>query len=119
MKVFFGLAIAAALSGCVEGAKYNLTGEVRGDARAIRAASEFGLRDVRSARFGPQATYAQNDFGFRRICGTVNAKNGFGGYVGFQPYLVLWKPADPDFAPVMHLGGGAAIDCGTLFTNPS
>lgn len=114
---YFAVAATLLLSGCVSGSEYTLTTQARGDKSAIDAAAQVSLRDAESARYGDQMTFATNDFGFRRICGAVNAKNGFGGFTGFQPFKVLWKPSDPSFAPVMSAGAGAAIDCGPLFTS--
>ena len=56
------------------------------------------LRDPQSAQFGtfthstkPNANGISTDV----VCGTVNAKNGFGGYIGAKPfaYLVRQKMA--------------------------
>lgn len=44
------------------------------------------LRDPESARFEHVRTSRAT--GLPVVCGTVNAKNGFGGYGGPQPYLV-------------------------------
>jgi len=54
----------------------------------VRAAVGARLRDPDSARFGE----------FRRgtagaTCGAVNARNGFGGYTGLQPFVL--PPAGP------------------------
>jgi hypothetical protein len=47
------------------------------------------LRDPDSAEFGPQywVASATGDSDVDYVCGTVNAKNGFGGYVGEQYYM--------------------------------
>ncbi len=54
--------------------KYAAEEEVRGH-----------LRDPSSARF--QDVFVKDVPG-RIVCGYVNAKNGFGGYTGFQPFVV-------------------------------
>lgn len=47
------------------------------------------LKDPDSARFGP-AFGAVDKNGVKYACGTVNAKNGMGGYTGAQMYAVKW-----------------------------
>lgn len=61
------------------------------------------LKDPDSARFrslrmteGPKL-----DMRFRALCGEVNAKNGFGGYIGFQRF-VTWRVANYDFKTVLE-----------------
>lgn len=46
------------------------------------------LRDPESAQFG-DVFIGKNDV----VCGTVNARNGFGGYTGMQPFTVGSKYA--------------------------
>ena len=81
------------------------------DAEA-RATSWLGtyLRDPESLRahWEPVVKGWQRDFGGQlyfgyRMVGSINAKNGFGGYVGAEPFVFLfhngalahvWKPTD-------------------------
>lgn len=61
-------------------------------AAAIREAVKGKLRDPDSARFGRAfmtcgEKFAKQPMTF--ICGYVNAKNGFGGYTGDQPYMII------------------------------
>lgn len=51
-----------------------------------RAAVTSQLRDPESARFGP-LTRGRGG----AVCGTVNARNGFGGYTGAAPFA--WSAA--------------------------
>lgn len=51
-----------------------------------RAAILSQLRDPQSAAFGT-LTRGRRD----AVCGTVNARNGFGGYTGAEPFA--WSPA--------------------------
>jgi hypothetical protein len=44
------------------------------------------LRDPASAQFGPLVAVSQSS-SQTLVCGTVNAKNGFGGYVGDTPFI--------------------------------
>jgi len=50
--------------------------------RAVRA----NLRDGASAQFGETAAY-RSRAGLIIVCGTVNAKNAFGGYPGPQRFI--------------------------------
>jgi hypothetical protein len=64
-------------------------------ARAAMSAVMSKLKDPMSAQFmsfsHPDPMYSQ--YPKNTVCGMVNAKNGFGGYVGFSPfaYNVLTK----------------------------
>jgi hypothetical protein len=47
-----------------------------------------GLKDPGSAQFRNLKRYT------RMVCGEVNAKNSYGGYVGFEPFLVSADKAE-------------------------
>lgn len=47
------------------------------------------LRDPGSAEFRNVRTYRQHDPRERAVCGEVNAKNAFGGYAGFRPFVAV------------------------------
>lgn len=53
--------------------------------QAIQAAVIDTLKDPESARFSEIAA-TQGDSGEISVCGFVNAKNSFGGYVGKKPF---------------------------------
>ncbi|TGP65469.1 hypothetical protein EN868_03205 [Mesorhizobium sp. M2D.F.Ca.ET.225.01.1.1] len=53
------------------------------------------LKDPDSARFGNMVA-AQEDANSSWVCGTVNAKNSFGGYTGDKPFMGM----------LTHLAGG-------------
>lgn len=82
-----GIIVALTLGGCEDPAKEAL--KARED--AIRVAKEVvaaKLRDPQSAQFTEVRTTAQpGSSGL--VCGFVNAKNGFGGYVGAQRFIAL------------------------------
>ncbi|MCU4119340.1 hypothetical protein [Variovorax sp. N23] len=60
------------------------------DERALRDAMSAGLKDSDSAKFKDFKMKASGDQGsLWLICGQVNAKNAFGGYVGFAPFFVM------------------------------
>ena len=48
------------------------------------------LRDAGSAHF--RNLRKVNAIGFDLVCGEVNARNGFGGYVGFERFVVATDP---------------------------
>lgn len=59
-----------------------------------RAAVRARLKDPKSAQFGDAIVTE------RAVCGSVNAKNGFGGYTGSQPFIVIGSVAFmPDDVP--------------------
>lgn len=74
-----------------------------------KAAVEDGLRavlkDPESARFGSYAAGVSAD-GVITVCGSVNAKNSFGGYTGKKPYMgiLAGKPPSERFAAI-SVGG--------------
>ena len=47
------------------------------------------LRDPGSAEFRNLRVYTQTNPRQRAVCGEVNSKNGFGGYVGFAPFVAI------------------------------
>ncbi len=46
------------------------------------------MRDPEATRFKPQYSAYQTQQGDYIVCGTLNAKNAMGGYVGYKPYYV-------------------------------
>jgi hypothetical protein len=61
-----------------------------------RTAAKQLLKDADSARFKLEVQYPQ------AICGFVNSKNSFGGYVGDSPYIYV--NATRDVFILQHLG---------------
>ncbi|GIT95582.1 hypothetical protein JANAI62_22050 [Jannaschia pagri] len=57
------------------------------DLSIVQTHLEASLRDPESLRFR-HAEGFRTVTGDRIVCGEYNAKNGFGGYVGYQPYYV-------------------------------
>lgn len=57
------------------------------DEKRLRAAFEEKLKDAESARFRAIKQGNLESEGSWRVCGEVNAKNSFGAYEGFQPFL--------------------------------
>lgn len=56
------------------------------DIETARSAVKQQLNDPGSADFRNEKVY--HDVGGVVVCGEVNAKNGFGGYTGYNPYVV-------------------------------
>lgn len=52
----------------------------------LKEAVRSSLKDPDSARFRGVSAYRQDD-GKIGVCGFVNAKNSFGGYVGDRPFI--------------------------------
>lgn len=70
----------------------------------VRAAVAKTLKDPESARFGDMAaTDSPTTF---VVCGYVNGKNSYGGYVGMQPFAGI-MPNDWSFS-VVRIGGSPA-----------
>lgn len=52
---------------------------------AARAAVADGLKDPAAAQFR-NLSAVTDGAGLRKVCGEVNAKNSYGGYIGFQAF---------------------------------
>lgn len=92
-------ALAGVLSGCVPAWKPNRSPDdppqvppstpvtlTPQQVEALHAAFRRALKDPESARFGGQVA-GRDSKGAIWVCGTVNAKNSFGGYTGMKPYI--------------------------------
>lgn len=102
-------ATTAMLTGCVEatsdlkpGAPYRLSASnvsvVKRDVRA-------SMKDPDSARFGSMAA-SIDEKGVVTVCGYVNGKNSFGGYVGEKPFFGVLTTQNTQF----YVGGIAGSD---------
>ncbi|CAH2606379.1 conserved protein of unknown function (plasmid) [Rhodovastum atsumiense] len=73
------------------------------------------LRDPDSAEF-KNVFVRSLDENTRAVCGLINAKNGFGGRVGFTPFLVIFKKSgdqalrSPALLASESIGGGVSAD---------
>jgi hypothetical protein len=52
----------------------------------------YQMKDVKSAQFRNLRLYRNH--GMVVLCGELNGRNSFGGYVGFQPLVALGEGAD-------------------------
>lgn len=55
--------------------------------KAVRAGVAKGMKDPESARFGDKMAGAKKADGAITVCGYVNGKNSYGGYVGMSPFI--------------------------------
>ena len=71
--------------------------------QVVRTGVTASLKDPTSARFGSSFVAAKGTSGRIVVCGFVNAKNSFGGYVGEAPFIGLINSAGDNFH-MDHLG---------------
>jgi hypothetical protein len=75
---------------------------------AMKTALGEALNDPESARFRKIKAMWRDELGIG-VCGELNAKNGFGGYVGYRPFVaVLGK--DPAAQWVYEIAGSTDVD---------
>ncbi len=53
----------------------------------VKAGTAKGMKDPESARFGDTFLAAKDSKGVITVCGYVNGKNSYGGYVGMSPFI--------------------------------
>ena len=116
MRVFTKLlAIAAALA--VSAPSMAQSGEitpqerVEGEGRVQVAARHFAraLRDPTSAMF--RNVVVQRRSGRIEVCGWINARNGYGGFTGYQPFAVVGDE--------VHVPRAGGIDFAYVCGNPN
>jgi hypothetical protein len=96
MKKIIALTIAAtSLAGCVYDKKWDTTpyptasyALTEGETQALTAEVRSRLKDPDSAMFRDVRAVRKGDSP-ARVCGYVNSRNAFGGYVGFVPFVAL------------------------------
>lgn len=109
MKRLVALVGLALLAGCqapsaptakTQPKPYSMTKE---DVQAVEAGIKVRLKDPTSPLFGPMK--AANQGASVTVCGTVNSKNSFGGYTGYQPYAgVLYSAGANRAFTLDHVG---------------
>lgn len=105
-RVFLPLAVAALLAASPAQARQP-TADEAATIEAALAATRAELKDPESARFRNLRAFMQGN-GLMAVCGEVNAKNSYGGYIGFQPFTATIKGAVLPDGP-RDIGGRAAI----------
>ncbi len=61
-------------------------------------------KDPSSAQFANLVVSEAPNLGWRTFCGSVNAKNSYGGYVGFKMFYVHWQPSYGDQPEIWNEG---------------
>lgn len=70
----------------------------------VRAGTAKRLKDPEAARFGKLAATRAKD-GSITVCGYVNGKNAYGGYVGMSPFMgVFLAPPNGNTYEVVKIG---------------
>ena len=77
------------------------------DEKLLQAAFQSELKDADSAKFRALRYKMDTPEGWT-MCGEVNAKNSYGGYVGFQPFYALVLKIDPEPVEYSVVGMGKA-----------
>jgi len=80
-----GFGIAGALIHCANAANVTNRQLTQQEMKTVEDAVRRSLTDPASAQFG-ELSAAADDANLVAVCGYVNAKNGFGGYVGAKPF---------------------------------
>ena len=85
-----GLCAAIALSGCMQVTSENVSANPTRVAIA-KSAVQGLMKDPESTRFGDGYQAYQLSNGDDVICGSLNAKNSYGGYVGYNAFYVRFR----------------------------
>lgn len=72
--------------------------------QAVKAAVTYDLKDPASAQFRPMVAGVFPGGSSITVCGEVNSKNSFGGYVGFTSYMVQVDSARAGEAKMVAYG---------------
>ncbi|WP_404991292.1 hypothetical protein [Cupriavidus pauculus] len=86
------------------GADQGLRQPKKAEMAAITQAVKDQVKDPDSVKL--RGVMAVQEEGVTKFCGEVNAKNSFGGYVGFKPFyaFMIIEGAKPVYASVSGLG---------------
>ena len=116
-KIALAFAAAATVSACTGAAGHVPSNMTAQDQAFFDQAVMRTLKDPSTAQVRNVKVY-QRENGARMICGSVNGKNSFGAFSGFQVMMVATAPgidySKPFASPVSALGGLGAIDCAGL-----
>ena len=88
-KLMFGLSVLA-MAGCVINNVEAETAPIK-DPAVIQLAQQLvsgQMRDPEATRFKNEYSAYKTKQGDYIVCGTLNAKNAMGGYVGYKPFYV-------------------------------
>ena len=89
LRLALPCAVAAFLAACANPLRLEVTPVALKPAEleAVKQAVAKDLRDPESTRFGPMNVARESKTGQLLVCGWMNSKNAFGGYIGFTPYF--------------------------------
>lgn len=109
------LVFVALIAGCTASQGYKPTELTRADKEAVQRSFDAYLADPMSVQVKDTQVFIA-DNGNRMVCGKANAKNAFGGYIGYQTFVMI-RVAGVDYSqpyarPVFALGIEAQVDCG-------
>jgi hypothetical protein len=91
LKCFGLVIITAGLMGCVDPNTFEASTTPISSASEVNRAQQLvaeRMRDPEATRFKPEYQAYRTNVGDIIVCGTLNAKNAMGGYVGYKPYYV-------------------------------
>jgi hypothetical protein len=108
------LAVALSLSACTGSMNYSPDKFTDNDKAIMEKSFRQNLADPSSVQV-QGVTVFQSPNGNRMICGSFNAKNAFGGYIGYQQFLVT-TAGSVDYTkayarPIFGTAMVASIDC--------
>lgn len=113
MKIFLVISSIAALSGCAATQQAPALMRISttpyalnvAEVREVQSKVASRLKDPEAARFGNILAVRHDDI--VEVCGKVNAKNSFGGYVGEHPFYGTMPLPSRTFFPI-GVGGDHA-----------
>ena len=104
MRVLVVLVAVGLLTACStvkRGNGFTLTDQ---HVKTVQDGVRASMKDPDSAKFGPMAAVVDTD-GAVTVCGFVNGRNSFGGYVGMQPFFGMMDAGALAFATIA-IGSG-------------
>lgn len=81
--------------------------------KTLKEAFEDTLKDADSAKFKDLTQTPSETAGAWRLCGSVNAKNSYGAYGGYEPFLGMTfvEKGKPVQYVVLGMGEAAGMVC--------
>lgn len=108
------IAALGAVVGCTGSQGYTATSLTDQDKAMQARAFRNSLADPQSAQIDDVQVFVAPN-GNRMICGKINAKNAFGGYIGFQTFEVVtaggYDYSKAGMQPIFATGLAATADC--------
>lgn len=92
-KIVLALSVLGAVAGCVKVTSEAMQSADPKRVEIAKSAVRNIMKDPESTRFGDGYQAYRLGNGDDVICGSVNAKNSYGGYVGYSPFYVRFRDA--------------------------